>query len=669
MSTQAGGQTDPALAAVRAIWAQRREEVIARVDIMEEAITDALMGDLGDELRGRAAAEAHRLAGTVGSFGFEAASAYAREIELALKAAVVPGPDELQRLAELVVGLRHDLESDEEADPLIGSSQAAPAPSGPVDVLVLAMDPQRGRRIAIETAARGLVAVFAVDAEDAHRALSSTPPPRMIVLEATGEKSLVMLERAAARAPTIVLAAPGAVDRVDVARRGGRGLLECQSTIVEIVDAAVSLGERVRSAGITVLAVDDDAVSLDILSSTLSAAGLLVETCADPALFWDRLGEVAPDLVIVDYDMPGIMGSDLARSMRNDLRYQTLPIMFLTAYGDGETVRRIFEAGADDYLTKPSTGPELLARISNRLERVRLLRALADIDPLTGLANRGRSIAAIETQLAMARRAGELVYVAVLDIDDFRGLNDHHGREVGDAVLRALGVALRDAFRGEDVVFRGDGDEFVIAMYGMQEFDARERVGALLESVREHELPGGVRVTLSAGLAGFPRDGQAVETLYRAASRAMRRAKTAGRDRVRAADDVASDDPETVDVVLVEDDGALAALLRESFQTRGYAVHVIEDGDQALAQLGGAHPAVAAAVIILDWDLPGLEGIDVLRSLAAGGLLDRSRVIMLTARTSEREVLQALEAGAIDHVAKPFSVPVLMQRVRRAMDR
>ncbi|MCA1693251.1 MAG: response regulator, partial [Actinobacteria bacterium] len=522
---------------------------------------------------------------------------------------------------------------------------------------------------ATETAARGLVAVFAVDAEDAHRALSSTPPPGVIVLEATGEKSLVMLERAAARAPTIVLAAPGAVDRVEVARRGGRGLLDCQSTTVEIVDAAVGLRKRLRSAGTTVLAVDDDAALLDVLRPMLSAGGLRVETCADPALFWERLSEVAPDLVVMDYDMPGIMGSDLARSMRNDARYQTVPIMFLTADGKAETVQRIFEAGADDYVAKPFTGPELIARISNRLERVRLLRTLADTDPLTGLANRDSSVAAIETQLALARRAGEVVYLAVLDVDDFQRLNDAHGREVGDAVLRAVGGALRGAFRGEDVLSRGDGDEFVIGMYGMQESDARERIGALLETVRGHEMPGGARVTLSAGLAGFPRDGEAVDMLYRAATRAIRCAKAAGQDQVRAAEDVASDGRGAVDVVIVEDDDALAALLQQSFQTRGYAVRLIADGEQALTQLGGPHPAVVAPVILLDWDLPGLEGIDVLRSLAAGGLLVRSRVIMLTARTSEREVVQALEAGAVDHVAKPFSVPVLMQRVRRAMDR
>ena len=86
-----------------------------------------------------------------------------------------------------------------------------------------------------------------------------------------------------------------------------------------------------------------------------------------------------------------------------------------------------------------------------------------------------------------------------------------------------------------------------------------------------------------------------------------------------------------------------------------------------MTALTGPDPELRPELILLDVDLPGLDGISVLRQLARDGVLDRSRVIMLTARAGETEVLEALELGAVDHVAKPFSVPVLMQRVRRAL--
>jgi DNA-binding response OmpR family regulator len=123
----------------------------------------------------------------------------------------------------------------------------------------------------------------------------------------------------------------------------------------------------------------------------------------------------------------------------------------------------------------------------------------------------------------------------------------------------------------------------------------------------------------------------------------------------------------TVDVVLVEDDPSIVALLEHALDGRGLTVRHLGDGLQAATALAGDAPAVVGRVVLLDWDLPGIDGLRVLRAMGRNGALEHSRVIMLTARAGEREVLEALEAGATDHVAKPFSLPVLLQRVRGAM--
>ncbi|MEJ7787594.1 MAG: response regulator, partial [Solirubrobacteraceae bacterium] len=93
----------------------------------------------------------------------------------------------------------------------------------------------------------------------------------------------------------------------------------------------------------------------------------------------------------------------------------------------------------------------------------------------------------------------------------------------------------------------------------------------------------------------------------------------------------------------------------------------IGDGRAAVEALEGADPPIRPRLALLDVDLPGLDGLSVLRRLRRGGALDRLRVIMLTARATESEVLEALELGAYDHVAKPFSVPILMQRIEQAL--
>jgi PleD family two-component response regulator len=175
------------------------------------------------------------------------------------------------------------------------------------------------------------------------------------------------------------------------------------------------------------------------------------------------------------------------------------------------------------------------------------------------------------------------------------------------------------------------------------------------------------QATFSAGVAEYPVDGSDLQSLYRAADQALYEARTAGSDRVLPTG-WQSDQGQTaqsVDIALVDDDQALGGLLLHALETRGYRVSWLQDGVSAVETLGGLAPPLRARLILLDVDMPSLDGLSVLRRLAQDGVVSRTRVIMLTFRSSEDEILQALQLGACDHIAKPFSVPVLMQRIRR----
>jgi DNA-binding response OmpR family regulator len=172
-------------------------------------------------------------------------------------------------------------------------------------------------------------------------------------------------------------------DRVRAARRGGRAFLPKSLSPSELLDAAMRFLERERLQRTKVLIVDDDCAVLEAMRALLESHEIEVSTLEDPLRFWDTLEQVAPELLILDVDMPGVRGPELCRVVRADPRWSQIAVIFVTAHGDPKTIEGIFQAGADDYLAKPIVARELIARVSNRLERIRLHRMLADTDALT----------------------------------------------------------------------------------------------------------------------------------------------------------------------------------------------------------------------------------------------------------------------------------------------
>jgi DNA-binding response OmpR family regulator len=120
-------------------------------------------------------------------------------------------------------------------------------------------------------------------------------------------------------------------------------------------------------------------------------------------------------------------------------------------------------------------------------------------------------------------------------------------------------------------------------------------------------------------------------------------------------------DGHVIDVVLVEDDDSVADVIEHALGLRQYEFMRFNDGADAARELGQGK--VRAKVILLDVGLPSLDGFGVLQVLRSQGILDETRVIMLTARSSESEMLRAIGLGATDHITKPFSVPVLLARL------
>jgi diguanylate cyclase (GGDEF)-like protein len=534
---------DTRASALRAVWNMHRPSILAKVSQIERAVALLRKTELDEQLRSEAQRSAHMLGGSLGMFGFARASEAAHELELELGQAA---NERVPTLSTLVAILRRGLDDEGLSPP---GAEAVQPDGERFCVLVVDADRDLCARIKAVAASRGVLCEAVASSREA-RALCARRAPAIVLLGLAvgpGEMDeasalLGQLSAATPPIPVLVLADSDAfADRLQAARGGSRAFLSKSLTPDELLNAVEQFHARGRLAATRVLVVDDDPAVLETMRALLRGDDLEVSTLADPLCFWETLEEVEPELLILDVDMPGVNGLELCRTVRNDPRWSGVAVIFVAGRNDADTLEVVFAAGADDYLAKPIVGAELLARVSNRLERVRLYRAAAESDGLTGLSNRAASEQGLKQLVALSERLSEPLSVVMLDVDHFKLVNDTYGHSAGDNVLRRLGACLQREFRDNDVVGRWGGEEFVVGMYGMTRANAIRRFNDIHQRFSNEEFASGegaFRVSFSAGVAEYPLDAGDTDALCQAADVALYRAKSTGRARVLAAEEL-----------------------------------------------------------------------------------------------------------------------------------
>lgn len=311
--------------------------------------------------------------------------------------------------------------------------------------------------------------------------------------------------------------------------------------------------------GSTVLVVDDSEALRGTTRRILENAGLdlhvLEASDGVEALPVALSGEV--DIIVSDIVMPRLDGIQLLRSIRQQRDWDSLPVILVTSQSEEDTRNLSFEAGANDYISRPFSAEELVSRIRVQL-RLKTLqdelrraderhRRLGTHDDLTGLANRRHLFDLARRELSRSRRHKLAMSVCVVDIDQFGKVAGRAGHLVSDAIITEMAVVLGRNTRTADVLARVGPQKFAALLPHTDAPQGRAAGERMRAAVRNHTFPGHQpgEITVSVGVTTYPTGRlESVDELVNAAEASLDRARTRGGDRVEAWTEPGASEPE-----------------------------------------------------------------------------------------------------------------------------
>ncbi len=299
---------------------------------------------------------------------------------------------------------------------------------------------------------------------------------------------------------------------------------------------------------VQILSVEDNELDFRKIKSAIGNPQLIrIEHACDSGEAMEMLEMQSFDLIFLDYALPSSTALDFIRWMAE--KELEIPVVVITGKGDEMIASGVIQAGAYDYLPKSRIGKKSLTRIiHNTLEKFRMkqeikqaLEKMAELstkDELTDLYNRRYFMEFAERELSGAARYGQFLTLCMLDLDNFKQVNDAYGHPAGDAVLKATARLLRESIRRCDLPCRCGGEEFAVIMPNTRLTDAQvlcERLRKKIEETPVRYDSKEIKFTVSIGLAQFsPAADKSITDLIKRAGNGLYAAKQQGRNRVVA---------------------------------------------------------------------------------------------------------------------------------------
>ena len=425
----------------------------------------------------------------------------------------------------------------------------------------------------------------------------------------------------------------------------------------------------------SVLVVDDENSNIMALTHILSPE-YTVYAAKDGHSAINAAEKYLPDVILLDILMPEMDGYDVISAMKRSEKTQNIPVIFITGLRHSDDEEKGFILGAADYITKPFSSSAIVKlRVQNQikiLNQLRTIERISMIDQLTDLPNRRSFEIRLSIEWSRALREQEPISILMIDVDKFKNYNDTHGHQQGDVALQATAKTLKNSLkRSNDFVARWGGEEFIVLLPKTDSYGALNVSEQIRSNVEAMEIfcQDGTKtsVTVSIGANTWTHEqlNVTVDELISGADMALYAAKNGGRNKVchfKNDNTVKSEDKKKM--IFIVDDSATNLTIAEEALGEQYRVIALSSAAQMFNILRKFTPDL----ILLDIEMPEMDGFEAIEKLKTRDLYSKIPVIFLTGLADDNNEAHGIKLGAVDFITKPFSKPVLLNRIRNHLN-
>jgi len=322
--------------------------------------------------------------------------------------------------------------------------------------------------------------------------------------------------------------------RLFAIRNDGDAFFESSVDVAKLAHKVEYFADTRKTQPDHVLIVDDDIDTLAYYAQLFQKKGMVTSVTTDPFSVFSLIVESTPDLIFIDMLMPECNGIELTAMIRQHDEFLPIPIIIYSVFDKPMSVDFELLFSGYEFISKFTDDETLISIAVNRIDRSRNLRYFMERDSLTGLLNHSNICDGFQREFVRAIRTNLPLSYVIIDIDNFKSVNDVYGHFVGDTVLKSLASMLLERLRATDIVGRYGGEEFVIIMGNTSVQSAKKVMDVIRENFSNivHNAFGKeFNVTFSCGIAGFP-EFHVTKTIFDNADKALYIAKKGGKNKV-----------------------------------------------------------------------------------------------------------------------------------------